>query len=83
MNLSVVKFLTRIGCHLCDDARPLIQAVAARHQIEVVEVDIEGDDTLVRDFGLRVPVVIGPHGEVIAEGEIDGKRLNRGLRQLR
>ncbi len=81
MNLSVVKFLTRVGCHLCDDARPLVRAVAARHHLEVVEVDIDGSDSLVRDYGLRVPVVIGPGDEVIAEGEIDPKALSRALRR--
>ena len=82
MNLSVVKFLTREGCHLCDEARPLVQAAATRYQIEVVEVDIDSDDTLIRDYGLRVPVVIGPSGEVITEGKMSARALNRSLRKL-
>ncbi len=82
MNLSVVKFLTREGCHLCEEARPLVQAVATRHQIDVIEVDIDGDDTLIRDYGLRVPVVLGPDDEVIAEGQIDPRALARNLRKL-
>jgi Glutaredoxin-like domain (DUF836) len=82
LSLSVVKFLTREGCHLCDDARPIVFAAVARHRWTVEEVDIDTDDALVRDYGLRVPVVIGPDGQVIAEGEIDARALARSLRKL-
>ncbi len=82
MSLSVVEFLTRVGCHLCDDARPIVLAAVARHGWTVEEVDIDTDDALVRDYGLRVPVVIGPDGQVIAEGEIDARALARSLRKL-
>ena len=82
MSLSVVKFLTRVGCHLCEEARPHVLQAAARHRLPVEEVDIDTDDALVRDYGLRVPVVIGPAGQVIAEGQIDARALNRSLSKL-
>jgi len=79
----VVKFLTRPGCHLCDQARPLVAAAAARSGVTVEEIDIDSDQVLIRDYGLRIPVVLGPGGEVLAEGEIDSRRLRQELRRLR
>lgn len=73
-NLSV-KFLTRDGCHLCDEARPVLEKVAKKMNITIEEVDIEGDDELTKLYGLRVPVVLGVHGRVLAEGVIDDRKL--------
>ena len=77
----MVKFLTRTGCHLCDEARPVVLAAATRLKIEVVEVDIDEDDHLVREYGLRIPVVVGPTGSVLAEGIIEPGELRRALRR--
>jgi len=78
-----VQFLVREGCHLCDEARPIVLAAARRSGVEVVEVDVDGDDRLVAEFGLRIPVVLGPGDEVLAEGVIDDPRtLRRSLRRL-
>jgi hypothetical protein len=78
----VVEFLTRSGCHLCDEARPLVKREVERRGGALEEVDIDGDDRLTRDFGLRVPVVIGPGDVVLAEGVIEAKTLRRALRQM-
>jgi hypothetical protein len=48
----------------------------------VEEVDIDGDDVLTRDYGLRVPVVLGPGDVVLAEGRIEARPLRRALRQV-
>ena len=73
-NLSV-KFLTRDGCHLCDEARPVLEKVAEKMNVTIEEVDIEGDDELTKLYGLRVPVVLGAHDRVLAEGVIDDRKL--------
>jgi hypothetical protein len=53
---SVVLF-TRAGCHLCDEARSSILSVLAREPFLYDEVDIDTDDDLVREYGIRIPVV--------------------------
>jgi hypothetical protein len=78
----VIEFLTRSGCHLCDEARPVVKKEVQRRGGVVEEVDIDGDDALTRDYGLRVPVVLGPDGVVLAEGVIEAKTLRRALRRL-
>ncbi|MDX1447965.1 MAG: glutaredoxin family protein [Acidimicrobiia bacterium] len=74
MNRFSIDFLTRPGCHLCADAAPAVMRAAKWAGASVREVDIERDDRLVRDFGLRIPVVLA-RGEVVAEGEIGGFEL--------
>ncbi len=70
-----VKFLTREGCHLCDEARPVLEKVAKSMNVSIHEVDIDGDDELTKLYGLRVPVVLGTHDRVLAEGVIDDRKL--------
>ena len=57
---SRIVFYTKPGCHLCDDARGLLEAWAVPY--EVVESDPR--------YELRVPVV-ELDGAVIAEAPID------------
>jgi glutaredoxin len=66
--------LTRSGCHLCDQARAVLDSVSEEIALQVEEVDIDTDDELVRRFGLRVPVILVAHQRVIAEGIIDDPR---------
>lgn len=46
------------------------------------ELDIDSDDALTRDYALRIPVLIAPGGQVLAEGRIEAKPLRRALRNL-
>jgi hypothetical protein len=78
----VFKFLTRPGCHLCDEARPLVKSLLGRGE-SLLEIDIDTDDDLTKEFGLRIPVLVGPDGSVIAEGIIEGTALRRSLRRYR
>jgi hypothetical protein len=73
----------REGCHLCDQARPLVRSAASRSGVGVVEVDIDDDDGLVARYGLRIPVILGPDEQVLAEGVIDDVRaLRRAMKRL-
>ncbi|MGZ4166330.1 MAG: glutaredoxin family protein [Solirubrobacteraceae bacterium] len=47
----------RDGCCLCDDARVILERVRADHAFALAEVDIEGDDRLLRAYLERIPVV--------------------------
>ena len=45
----------RDGCHLCDQARVLLDEMLGTDGY--VRVDIEADDALVLRYGFRIPVV--------------------------
>jgi hypothetical protein len=78
-----VTFYTRHGCHLCDEARSVVEKTVRSAGGVVEEVDIDADDLLTRDYGVRVPVVVGPSGMVLAEGVIEAKALRRALRRIK
>ena len=48
----------RAGCHLCDDARVVIDRVCRDLGEEYVEIDIDGDDDLRARYGEEVPVTL-------------------------
>ncbi|MEX2424359.1 MAG: glutaredoxin family protein [Acidimicrobiia bacterium] len=74
MNRISLEFLTRSGCHLCDDAAPAVRRAARALGGAVEVVDIEGDDAFTRDYGLRIPVV-RLDGVIIAEGSFSAFQL--------
>ncbi|GGD20388.1 glutaredoxin family protein [Nocardioides daphniae] len=46
----------RPGCHLCDDARAVVERVCADLGESFVEVDIDSDEDLLDRFGEEIPV---------------------------
>jgi hypothetical protein len=54
----VITLLTRPGCHLCDDARAVIAAVAADLGVAWQERDITLSDSDLRAYGDMVPVTL-------------------------
>lgn len=77
--MATVVLYARPGCHLCDDARVVIEAARAEVAFVFEEVDIESDDALVRDYGLRIPVV-AVDGEELFEISVDETALLAAVR---
>jgi hypothetical protein len=50
--------VTRRDCHLCDEARLVVAAVAARTSTEWSEIDVDTDLHLLREYSDQVPVVL-------------------------
>jgi hypothetical protein len=46
------------GCHLCESARRVIEAVRAEVGFDLEEIDIAGDAELERRYRERIPVVL-------------------------
>jgi len=76
----ILTFLTRPGCHLCDEARPIVLAEAGRIDAVVEEIDIDTDDRLVALYGMRIPVLVTRGDVVLAEGIISLRGLRRKLK---
>jgi glutaredoxin len=51
-----VTLYSRPGCHLCDDARAVVEQVCAELGESYAEVSIDGDSELTRRFGEEIPV---------------------------
>jgi glutaredoxin len=56
MSTPRITLYTRPGCHLCDDARAVVQAVCDELGESFEEVDITTDDELEDRFSDDVPV---------------------------
>ncbi len=69
-----VRLYSRPGCHLCDVARETILAQRERLTFEFEEIDIEGDDDLELEYGIRIPVV-EVDGEEAFEITVDAAQL--------
>jgi glutaredoxin len=68
----------RPGCHLCDDARLVLERVRAELPFALVEQDIERDDALFKAYLERIPV-IALDGEELFEFFVDEGELRRRL----
>ena len=71
-----VVLYSRAGCHLCDVARETILAQRERLEFQFEEVDIEADEELELEYGIRIPVV-EVDGEEAFEITVDASRLAR------
>ena len=66
------------GCHLCDEARAVVDAVRAERPFELEEVDVSLDPALHREYGERIPVV-AIDGEELFEYRVDPQELQERL----
>jgi hypothetical protein len=55
--VALVTLYGKAGCHLCDDAREVVERVREEHPFELREVDISLDPVLFREYGERIPVL--------------------------
>ena len=63
---TVITLYSREGCHLCEEARLAIEALADElGGIELRELDIEADERLLRTHLERIPVI-----------ELDGREVS-------
>lgn len=73
-----VTLLGRPGCHLCDEARAMLQRVRATQPFVLEERDIEADDATFKAYLERIPVV-ALDGEELYEFFVDEADLRARL----
>jgi hypothetical protein len=77
--MPAVTLLTKPGCHLCDDARPIVERVVAAHPgVTLTERSILDDDALRLEYAEDIPVVL-VDGRVHSNWRVDVDRLDRAL----
>ncbi|MDI2130359.1 glutaredoxin family protein [Yinghuangia seranimata] len=75
---ELVTLLTRPGCHLCDDARAVVERVAAELGVRVEEVDITTDPKLEEEYREQIPVTL-IDGRQHDFWRVDERRLRAAL----
>ncbi|MDQ2944092.1 MAG: glutaredoxin family protein [Candidatus Dormibacteraeota bacterium] len=69
-----VVLVTRVGCHLCDQALGLLRELGVEPEL----ADVDADDDLHSVYDWRVPVVL-VDGRVVAEGRIERSGLSKAV----
>lgn len=73
-----VTLVTRAGCHLCDNARETIAAVAAQYEFELAVLDVDSSPDLLAKYGDHVPVVL-VDGSLVAYWFVTSEVLAKAL----
>ena len=76
-----VTLYGRPGCHLCDDALAALERVRADAPFALRTVNIEDDDTLLRAYLERIPVV-ALDGEEVYDYHVDEADLRARLARV-
>jgi hypothetical protein len=66
-----IRFYTRQGCPLCEEALEVTLPLAAAAGVSVDLIDIDLDLALLKAYNDRVPVIETENGEAIDEGMVD------------
>jgi glutaredoxin len=76
--MRTVVLYGREGCCLCDDAREVLARARASHPFRLEERDIDADESLLRAYLERIPVVT-IDGEEVFDLFVDETELHRRL----
>ena len=87
--LISLTLLTKPGCHLCEEAKTVVDSVlnqfksehSVESSIELTEVNILHDQVLVEKYGEEIPV-LQINGATHAYWRIDSERLLLALNEL-
>lgn len=53
-----VTLVTRVGCHLCDDAAAVLRGLSSELGFAYDEVDVDADPARRAEYSDRVPVIL-------------------------
>lgn len=73
-----ITLLSRPGCHLCEDARTVIERVAADLRVSWAERDITASEDDLREYREMIPVIF-VDGVQHDFWRVDERRLRRAL----
>jgi hypothetical protein len=85
IDVAVLTLLSRAYCHLCDEMRDAVAPIALRHDIPVVEIDVDAHQELETAFGEHVPVLLlgGPlDGVELCHFHLDADTVEAALAKL-
>jgi glutaredoxin len=76
--LPRVTFYTKFGCHLCDEAREMLEDLAAEVSFDLTEIDIRSSPELFEQYRYRIPVIL-IDDQTLLEGRIEFRDLVRAF----
>lgn len=79
--IRAVTFYTKAGCHLCEEARELLEEIAEGTAYTLTEIDIRSDPAVFELYRYRIPVIIIDE-ETLLEGRIEAEELRRAFQEI-
>ena len=76
-----IDIYSRPGCHLCDDAKEVVERVRRRFAFSLRVIDIETDPELEKAYGEQIPVVF-INGNKAFKYHIDEHELEQKVKRL-
>jgi len=73
-----VTFYTKAGCHLCEEARDMLEDIAALTTYMLTEIDIRSEAAIFEKYRYRIPVII-INNDTIIEGRIEFRDLAKAF----
>jgi len=80
-NLIQIDIYSRPGCHLCDDAKEVIERVRRRYAFSLRIINIESDPELEKAYGEEIPVVC-INGNKAFKYHVDERELEQKVKRL-
>jgi len=76
-----IDIYSRPGCHLCDEAKTVIERVQGRFAFALRVINIEQDPALEREYGSDIPIVM-INGNKAFKYRVDEAELENKVRRL-
>jgi hypothetical protein len=80
--VKLLELMTTEGCHLCDQALPLLVSGIDPSKYEVDLVDIAFDDELMNQYATRIPVLVDPQSKQSLDWPFDAEQLAQFIRSV-
>jgi glutaredoxin len=74
----LVTLYSKPGCHLCEDAKSIIEPLLAEFGATLREVNIDTDARLTEQFGFDIPIIF-INDRKAAKHRVDPKQFRRQL----
>lgn len=76
--LVEVTFYTKAGCHLCEEARDMLEDIASLTTYVLTEIDIRSDPATFEKYRYRIPVILVDN-DILIEGRIEFQDLAKAF----
>ena len=76
-----IDIYSRPGCHLCDEAKEVVERVRRRFEFSLRVVNIENDPELEKQYGEQIPVVL-INGNKAFKYHVDEAELEKKVKRL-
>jgi glutaredoxin len=76
-----IEIYSRPGCHLCDEAKAVIEPFSSRYPLQLTVTDVDSSPALRAAFGTEIPVIL-INGTEAFRHRVDARAFERKLKEL-